>query len=151
MLCTIPYTPANKHTGYLTGDSVRSDVSRSARQLGPFQSAKAKSRRRSRSLSTVIQSYTKNGPRSQQLINRNGRESRSKFRTPNHRIQSISADRMMNPVTPKVEAGKPMAMLRYAKQGETVISLQGSPVVASRWVTLSLRISFRPKFSLYHF
>lgn len=42
----------------------------------------------------------------------------------------------MNPVTPKVEAGKAMAMLRYAKQGETVISLQGSPVVATRFVQL---------------
>lgn len=60
------------------------------------------------------------------------RQSRSKFRTPINRLQSISADRMMNPVTPKMEAGKAMAMLRYAKQGETVISLQGSPVVASR-------------------
>lgn len=67
-------------------------------------------------------------------MNRNpGRESRSKYRTPiANRLQSISADRMMNPVTPKCEAGKAMAMLRYAKQGETVISLQGSPVVASR-------------------
>lgn len=61
------------------------------------------------------------------------RESRSKFRTPiNNRFQSISVDRMMNPVTPKMEAGRAIAMLRYAKQGETVISLQGSPVVASR-------------------
>ncbi|XP_055315133.1 borealin isoform X2 [Sitodiplosis mosellana] len=112
------------------GDSVRSDVSRSARPVGPFQSAKAKSRRRSRSLSSVIQSYTKGAPRTQQLMK--SRESRSKFRTPiNNRIQSISADRMMNPVTPKMEAGRAIAMLRYAKQGETVISLQGSPVVAT--------------------
>lgn len=66
-------------------------------------------------------------------MTRTDRESRSKFRTPiNNRIQSISADRMMNPVTPKVECGKAMAMLRYAKQGETIISLQGSPVVANR-------------------
>lgn len=72
-------------------------------------------------------------------MNRNpGRESRSKYRTPiNNRIQSISVDRMMNPVTPKCEAGKAMAMLRYAKQGETVISLQGSPVVASRYKSIT--------------
>lgn len=128
-----PKTKNNHNTGYITGDSVRSDVSRSARQLGPYQSAKAKSRRRSRSLSSVIQSYTKSAPRTQQIMNRTGRESRSKFRTPiNNRIQSISVDRLMKPVTPKVETGRPMAMLRYAKQGETVISLQGSPVVASR-------------------
>lgn len=122
-------------TGYITGDSVRSDISRSARQLGPFQSAKAKSRRRSRSLSSVIQSYTKTAPRTQQIMNRNPRESRSKYRTPmSNRIQSMSVDRGMNPVTPKCDAAKPMAMLRYAKQGETVISLQGSPVVANRSV-----------------
>lgn len=123
----------SKSIGYITGDSVRSDVSRSARPLGPFQSAKAKSRRRSRSLSSVIQSYTKTAPRTQQIMNRAPRESRSKYRTPmQNRIQSISADRCMNPVTPKVEIGKPIALLRYAKQGETVISMQGSPVVANR-------------------
>lgn len=46
----------------------------------------------------------------------------------------------MNPVTPKVEVGKPIAMLRYAKQGETVISMQGSPVVATRYEHI-----FKPK------
>lgn len=115
---------------------MRSDVSRSGRPLGPFQSAKAKSRRRSRSLSSVIQSYTKTAaaPRTQQIMNRAPRESRSKFRTPlANRVQSVSADRCMNPVTPKCEVGKPIAMLRYAKQGETVISMQGSPVVATRY------------------
>lgn len=102
--------------------------------MGPFQSAKAKSKRRSRSLSSVIQNYSKGGSRTQQIMNRNNqRESRSKFRTPmTNRIQSFSADRCMNPVTPKMEAGRTMAMLRYAKQGETVISLSGSPVVATR-------------------
>lgn len=136
--CIIHYPSSPNNTGYITGDSVRSDISRSTtRQLGPFQSAKAKSRRRSRSLSSVIQSYTKTvtAPRTQQIMNRNPRESRSKFRTPmSNRIQSMSVDRCMNPVTPKCDAAKPMTMLRYAKHGETVISLQGSPVVATRSV-----------------
>lgn len=132
MKSSIGIWPNKKNTlGYVTGDSVRSDASRSARQLGPFASAKAKSRRRSRSLSSVIQSYAKNAPKSQQIVNRTARESRSKFRTPLGN-RAISADRMMAPVTPKCESGRAIAMLRYAKQGETVISLQGSPVVASR-------------------
>lgn len=122
------------NAGYITGDSVRSNGSKSARQLGPFQSAKAKSRRRSRSLSSVVQSAMKSAMKTQQTMNRNNpRESRSRYRTPlGNRIQSISADRMMNPVTPKCEAGRSVTMLRYAKQGETVISLQGSPVVAPK-------------------
>lgn len=45
----------------------------------------------------------------------------------------MSADRCMGPVTPKVPmGGQSIAMLRYARQGETVISLDGSPVVASK-------------------
>lgn len=43
----------------------------------------------------------------------------------------MSADRGAGTVTPKVQAGQAMAMLRYARQGETVISLGGSPVVAT--------------------
>lgn len=122
-----------KQTGYITGDSVQSD--KSGRQLGPFQSAKAKPRRRSQSVSSVLQQYNKTAPRSQQIMNRNpSRESRSRYRTPTtNRIQTMSADRGgMGPVTPKVQMGQAMAMLRYARQGETVISLGGSPVVASR-------------------
>lgn len=101
--------------------------------MGPFQSAKAKSRRRSKSVNSVLQQYNK-APRSIQIVNRNtGRESRSRFRTPTtNRIQTMSADRCMGPVTPKVQIGQSVAMLRYARQGETVISLSGSPVVASR-------------------
>lgn len=121
-----------KPTGYITGDSLRSDTSKTGRQLGPFQSAKAKPRRRSKSVNSALQQYTQTAPQSQQIMNR--RESRSKFRTPiSNRIQTMSADRCMGPVTPKVPmGGQSVAMLRYARQGETVISLEGSPVVASQ-------------------
>lgn len=119
-------------TGYITGDSVSSDVSKSSRQVGPFQSAKAKSRRRSRSVTSVLQEYVSN-QKSVQIMNRSkSRESRSRFRTPiGNRLQTLSADRSTGMVTPKVKAGQALAMLRYAKQGETVISLSGSPVVAT--------------------
>lgn len=130
-------TKTKKTKGYSTGDSITSDVSRigtsSARALGPFASAKAKSRRRSRSVSNVL-NQSKQVPRTQPIANRNpSRQSRTRFRTPvGNRIQAMSADRCMGPVTPKVQVGQSMAMLRYARQGETVISLGGSPVIASR-------------------
>lgn len=124
-----------KHAGYITGDDIRSETSKSGRQLGPYQSAKVKPRRRSKSVNSALQQYTNAATRSQQIYNRNvGRESRSKYRTPAaSRIQTMSADRCMGPVTPKVPmGGQSVAMLRYARQGETVISLDGSPVVASK-------------------
>lgn len=103
--------------------------------MGPFQSAKAKSRRRSRSVSSALNQSA--AIRSQPIINRNvnqlatHRTSRARFRTPlGSRIQALSADRGTGPVTPKVSAGQTVSLLRYAKQGETVISLGGSPVIA---------------------
>lgn len=58
--------------------------------------------------------------------------SRSKFRTPMTRVKAMSADRgMMAPVTPKVQMDTPLALLRYAKAGEHIISLSGSPVIAA--------------------
>lgn len=132
--------------GYITGDSLNSDVSRagssSAKPKGPFQSAKAKPRRRSRSVSSVLNQskLTRTQPiggRTVQTPSAQSRQSRSRFRTPlGNRIQTMSADRCMGPVTPKVQAGSAIAMLRYAKQGETVISLDGSPVIASQLVFL---------------
>lgn len=116
--------------GYSTNESVNSDVSRTGRPVGPFQSAKAKSRRRSRSLSSALNQSA--AIRSQPIVNRNvQRNSRARFRTPlGSRIQALSADRGAGPVTPKVSAGQSISLLRYAKQGETVISLGGSPVIA---------------------
>lgn len=58
--------------------------------------------------------------------------SRSKFRTPMTRVKAMSADRgLMAPVTPKVQMDTPLALLRYAKAGEHIISLSGSPVIAA--------------------
>lgn len=114
------------------GDSARSDVSRSVRPMGPFQSAKAKSRNRSQSANTLSTNILTKASQ----IRQTPRESRSRFRTPQaQRIQTMSADRSIGPVTPKVQHGQKVAMLRYAKQGETVISLGGSPVVASSVIT----------------
>lgn len=58
---------------------------------------------------------------------------RSRFRTPmtNSRLnrKSTSVDTGLNPITPKYNANSPLTMLRYAKAGEHVISLTGSPVI----------------------
>lgn len=130
-LCLCTRMVANITIGYITGDSARSDVSRSVRPMGPFQSAKAKSRNRSQSANTLSTNILAKASQ----IRQTPRESRSRFRTPQtQRIQTMSADRSIGPVTPKVQHGQKVAMLRYAKQGETVISLGGSPVVASRLV-----------------
>lgn len=55
--------------------------------------------------------------------------SRSLYRTPaQKRLQTQSVDRAA-PITPKCQMNTPVALLRYPKQGETVISLSGSPVI----------------------
>lgn len=111
--------------------------------MGPLASAKAKSRR-SRSAQSNQNNTTVNTTSSS---NRHGtlqrsasqqsadtlHASRSKYRTPGcSRLQTMSAERhqMMAPVTPKMQMDRPLAMLRYQKIGETVISLSGSPVIA---------------------
>lgn len=128
--CGVAHEQTMTYKGYSTG----SDVSRTggARPMGPFASSKAKPRRRSRSVSSALNQSK--ATRTQPIQDRNPqRQSRSRFRTPvGNRIQAMSADRCMGPVTPKVQAGQAMAMLRYARQGETIISLEGSPVIASR-------------------
>lgn len=53
------------------------------------------------------------------------RMSRAKFRTPDGRLKAASADRA---ITPKVHMGTPMAVLRYPRMGETLLSTSGSPV-----------------------
>ncbi|XP_037050243.1 borealin-like isoform X2 [Bradysia coprophila] len=62
----------------------------------------------------------------------NERLSRSKYRTPVSRLQTMSADRsVMAPVTPKIQMNTPMSLLRYPKVGETIISMSGSPVIVN--------------------
>lgn len=122
---------------------------RSARPLGPLASAKAKSRRSRSAQSNQSNNLTANTTSastssgrhggtlqrsaSQQSAEASQHASRSKYRTPGcSRLQTMSAERhqMMAPVTPKMQMDRPLAMLRYQKIGETVISLSGSPVIA---------------------
>lgn len=57
--------------------------------------------------------------------------SRSKFKTPvSTRIKAASADRY-GVIRPKFSIEEPIAMLRYANVGETVVSVTGSPVVGA--------------------
>lgn len=54
---------------------------------------------------------------------------RSKHRTPHEKpSKTMSVDRI-GQIQPKFDISEPMALLRYANHGETVISLTGSPVV----------------------
>lgn len=55
------------------------------------------------------------------------RMSRAKYRTPNGKTKSASADRL-GTITPKVKLGTPISILRFARMGETLISTSGSPV-----------------------
>lgn len=53
------------------------------------------------------------------------------YKTPAaNRIQTMSADRGIQVVTLKMQPNMPVSMLRYQRMGETVISMDGSPVIA---------------------
>lgn len=55
---------------------------------------------------------------------------RPKFRNPNsERAKTSSVDRYV--ITPKVQPGTPLAVMRHANVGESVFSLKGSPVISS--------------------
>lgn len=114
--------------GYVTEGSGRSSKPKKAATVGP-----RKSRRRSQSANGIKNSSTM----SSRTLSRNDitshRASRSKYRTPGQRIQTMSADRsiMMTPVTPKIQMNTPVSLLRYPKVGETVISMSGSPVIVN--------------------
>lgn len=59
------------------------------------------------------------------------------------RVKAMSADRgMMAPVTPKQQMDTPLALLRYAKAGEHIISLSGSPVIAANQLVFSVIYKF---------
>lgn len=55
--------------------------------------------------------------------------SRAKFRTPGGRTKAASADRV-GMITPKVQLGTPISILRYPRMGETLVSASGSPVAS---------------------
>ncbi|XP_062554714.1 borealin-like [Armigeres subalbatus] len=139
--------------GYLTEDSAASNrnsdllASAKARPYGPL--ASAMKRRRSKSVSantTPCKQQTsllygikskKTFGGSQSLYADNNRLSRSRLRTPGpvgRLQQTVSADRGMTLITPKVQPNTPMAMLRHARLGENIYSITGSPVITAAMV-----------------
>lgn len=113
--------------GYVTESSGRS--SRTKRTLPLTQK---KNSRRSQSASGTTNLSTMSARPLSRMNSTNTRTSRSKFRTPGNRLQTMSADRsIMNPVTPKIKMNTPISLLRYPKVGETVISMSGSPVIVN--------------------
>lgn len=143
-------TKKKNNKGYLTEESCQTAKKLPPRPKGPLSSAKQKLGRRSNSASSYLTSHTPLISKNQSLLmssskillsskintpaktNTSSHSSRSKFRTPMTRIKAMSADRgMMAPVTPKGQVDTPLALLRYAKAGEHIISLSGSPVIAA--------------------
>lgn len=119
--------------------------SRSVRPAGPYASARAKPRRSksAQSVSTSKRTTTTTAHTSVADSSKSLHVSRHKYRTPQQqpRLQTMSADRTFNPVTPKIAANKPINMFRYPKLGETIISLSGSPVVAQGCVQQEANIN----------
>ncbi|XP_021707899.1 borealin isoform X2 [Aedes aegypti] len=118
------------------------------RPYGPLASA-MKNRRRSKSVSSnstpskhhssvlfgIKSKKTFGG--SQSLFAESNRLSRSKFRTPvpgSRLKQTVSADRGMTMITPKVQPNTPMAIMRHARLGESIYSITGSPVITAAMV-----------------
>ncbi|CRK95872.1 CLUMA_CG009319, isoform A [Clunio marinus] len=107
---------------------------------------KTKTRRRSQSVSSIVQekAYVTPGPRVmmtsskgrtplQQQNQQGTHTSRSKYRTPMSsalRQKAASVDRL-NCITPRVNPNRPISLLRHARAGEAVFSVTGSPIVPS--------------------
>lgn len=114
----------SKIKGYVTESSRRS-----SRPKKTIATEPKKNHRRSRSVNNVSTMSARPLGRSN---SQNERMSRTKFRTPANRLQTMSADRsIITPVTPKIQMNTPMSLLRYPKIGETVISMSGSPVIVN--------------------
>ncbi|KAG4071335.1 hypothetical protein HA402_004039 [Bradysia odoriphaga] len=111
--------------GYVTESSRHS--SKPKKTIGTEQKKK---HRRSRSAAANVSTMS---ARPLSRVNSvNERMSRSKYRTPINRLQTMSADRsIIAPVTPKIQMNTPMSLLRYPKIGETIISMSGSPVIVN--------------------
>ena len=105
--------------------------SRTGRPIGPFSSAKARGRRsQSAQNSYVSKNNLLSAKQKVDSTLSENHASRSKYRTPNQsRLQTMSADRGIGLVTPKIKQNTPITLYRYPKVGETVISLSGSPVI----------------------
>lgn len=131
----------------------RSVAVRGTPLLGPLASARARSRRSKSAsalqtpavLSSALKTTRQRPPLTKQTpvakqhslddsltstgTERTTRLSRSQYRTPGGRSKAASADRL-GPITPKAQFGTPMAILRYPRLGETLLSTCGSPVAA---------------------
>lgn len=115
-----------KIKGYVTESS-----GRSSKPKKTLPADQKKRHRRSQSANGTNLSTMSARPLSR-MNSMNDRMSRSKFRTPGNRLQTMSADRgVMNPVTPKIQMNTPCSLLRYPKVGETIISMSGSPVIVN--------------------
>ncbi|KAJ6638738.1 Borealin [Pseudolycoriella hygida] len=112
--------------GYATESSKRS--SRAAKS----KIRETKGKRRSKSAGGKINSSVMSASSLSRVNSFSGRASRSKFRTPANRMQTMSADRsVVTPITPKIQMNTPVSLLRYARVGETVISMSGSPIIVN--------------------
>lgn len=116
-----------KIKGYVTESSRRSSKPKKA-----LAADQKKRHRRSVSANGISNLSTMSARPLSRMNSTNDRLSRSKFRTPGNRLQTMSADRsVMNPVTPKIQLNTPVSLLRYPKVGETIISMSGSPVIVN--------------------
>lgn len=135
IICAIRYCPlCRSHTkGYLTEESGHSSIlssMRSGRPLGPLASAKAK-QRPSRSAQRHNPNLPSNALCRSNSTSSSQHQSRQMYKTPAaNRLQTMSAERGMAAVTPKMVPNMPVSLLRYQRMGETVISMAGSPVIA---------------------
>ncbi|XP_052889651.1 borealin-like isoform X2 [Anopheles moucheti] len=142
------------------GDTYRvgSLMPTSKARFGPLMSARIRRRSKStssittphvnRSLFTVPQSAMvgKTQPPIGSALKapapRTERASRSKQKTsPVQRPKAISADRGYGIITPKVQPYAALAMMRHAKQGESVFSITGSPVVTANMLESSANVN----------
>ncbi|XP_055536766.1 borealin-like [Wyeomyia smithii] len=142
-----PVKHSKSDDGYQTEDSAISSIPSSFttnRMCGPLSSA-IKNRRRSKSVSShatpskghsslligIKSKKTFGG--SQTFFANDSRLSRQKFRTPgaNNRLQTVSTDRGMSLITPKVQPNTPLAIMRHARIGESIYSVTGSPVITT--------------------
>uniref|UniRef100_A0A182SFD3 Borealin C-terminal domain-containing protein n=1 Tax=Anopheles maculatus TaxID=74869 RepID=A0A182SFD3_9DIPT len=157
----------SKDDGYLTEESEQGDTYRvgslkpsSKARFGPLMSAKIRRRSKStssittpqvnRSLFTVPQSAMVGrtqppviGSALKPAAPTTERVSRSKQKTSlaATRPKAMSADRGYGVITPKVQPYAALAMMRHAKQGESVFSITGSPVVTANMLESSANVN----------
>uniref|UniRef100_A0A182RCX9 Borealin C-terminal domain-containing protein n=1 Tax=Anopheles funestus TaxID=62324 RepID=A0A182RCX9_ANOFN len=155
----------SKDDGYLTEESEQGDTYRvgsmmpsSKARFGPLMSARI--RRRSKSTSSITTPHVNRSlytaPQSAMVGKTQPpigsalksyapcteRASRSKQKTSLvSRPKAISADRGYGVITPKVQPYAALAMMRHAKQGESVFSITGSPVVTANMLEASANVN----------